>query len=164
MSKIPFKKLKGIFFMLRIRALRKFIFVLLCLFYIVIYPRPQELYQMDIFKGAQVLFYSNTLPDINVDWLNNGINYEIRTDYDNAENIRKAITPLFQTVILKGDIDKVLRYLKISVKESVRINGGQLISGYSQIVRCREEGGVNVQVYCKESKIYVGSPVIEGSY
>jgi hypothetical protein len=119
---------------------------------------------MDIFKGAQVLFYSGTLPDIDADWLNNGINYEIRTDYDNAGNIRKAITPLFQTVILEGDISKVLRYLKISVKESVLINGGRLISGYSQIVNCREESGINVQVYCKESKIYVGSPVIEGSY
>ncbi len=149
--------------MLKIRAFRKFLFVLLCLLYIGVYPRPQELYQMSIFQGGEVLFYCDTLPPFKVNWLDNGINYEIKTGFDDAHKVRQAISPLFQTVIIKGDLNNVLRYLKISVKDRAEINGGLLISGYSQIVKCRERNGINIQIYFKEGKIYAGSPAIEGT-
>lgn len=147
------------------RIIRKLLLVLFCLLYICIYPRPAEVYSLRLFDKAEVLFYLAQKPPIICDYVFNGINYEIRTNEKQAQSIRRAINkPLYQTVIFSGDMDKVLRHLKISVKEKAFICGGTLISGYSQIVKADAEKGVNVQIYGKKGRIYIGSPFIFGGY
>jgi hypothetical protein len=173
MSIIPFRQFERYFFMqknnVRSRTLRKIFFVLICLLYIaVFYPRPIELYQLRLFCDAVVLFYTDEVPDGLSDCYveHNGLNYEITTDLKHAKSLRASIKNLtYQTVVFKGSLDDVKRYLGLKNPQKIYIGGGVLLSGYSGMIKgARLGSGDNVQIFCKGSLIYIGNPVIFGSY
>lgn len=147
-----------------LRIFRKILLVLFSLLYITIYPRPAELYSLRLFDEAEILFYTKTTPPANYSYINNGINYEIKTDKKGAEKLRQITEPMYQTAIITGDINAVLRYLGLCIIEKAALEGGVLYSGFSTIVKSRREKGINVQIYAKEKTIYIGSPLIFGSY
>ncbi|MDD4003100.1 MAG: hypothetical protein PHE12_02785 [Clostridia bacterium] len=148
---------------------RKIFFILICLLYItVFYPRPIELYQLRLFYDAAVLFYTDEQPvGLSSCFVqNNGLNYEITTDLRHANSLRASIKNVtYQTVIFNGSLDYVKRYLGLKNPQKTVIGGGVLLSGYSGIIKGGRLGsGDNVQIYCKGNLIYIGNPVIFGSY
>jgi len=149
------------------RVMRILFLMIFCLIYIAAYPRPCEVYRLKLFYNAKVLFYADSLPQNynSCEVTNNGINYELKTDLINAYKIRDSIDVKYQTVIFEGNIDYVLRYLKIQIRQNINFNGGILIHGYCpQIKGNVAENGVNIQIFAKEGDIYIGNPVIFGSF
>lgn len=147
-----------------VRIIRKSLLVFFCFLFIAVYPRPAEVCSLKLFQKAEILFYTQTEPQTELPYFFNGVNYQITTDEKGAQAVRQTIEPLCQTAIFYGDINAVLRYLKVCVKENLQIGGGTLISGYSGLIKGRTVKGVNIQIYQKGDKIYLGSPLICGSY
>ena len=148
------------------KILRKIIIVIFVLLYIGVYPVPTELYQLKLFYEGDVLFYTDQLPqNFEGNTIFNGINYEIKTDRKNAKILWEKIDIKYQTIIFKGSLDSVLRYLKVLNAESIIIAGGTLVTGSSYLIKGNKlSNGVNVQVFAKNGDIYIGNPVIFGSY
>lgn len=154
--------------------LRKLFILLFCAVYIISYPVPVEVQDLGLFFDAQVLFYTNKVPDNlkECDVLSNGINFEIKTNLINAKKIRNSIDVLYQTVIFEGDINYVLKFLKIAEYKTLEFDGGTLITGYCPLIKGKtitnkqafDDQRINIQIFTKKNKIFIGNPVIFGSY
>ena len=148
--------------------LRKASSLLFLAAYIFLYPSPIEVYSLNFSDNAQVFFYSEEMPanTQNCTVINTGSYYEIKTDSENAKKIRDIINVSYQTVVFNGNADYVIRYLGINNFSIAEIEGGRLYTGYSAIINGRKlcGGRINIQVYCKNGLIYIGNPVIYGSY
>ena len=152
------------------KSLRKAVLLLLAAFYIISYPVPQELFQLELFSKATVKFYACSLPEelYGEGVVYNGINYEITTNLEGAEALRKVLEPTYQTVIFKGKAFYALRYLRPRIIERQEIAGGILYTCYSYMISGREimyKGRrVNLQIFEKEGAVQMGSPAIFGSF
>lgn len=148
------------------RFSRKFFLSLFALILIWMYPQPVKLHNLDFFYSGTVLLYVDRLPqNFKGSFINNGINYEIKTDKQNAENLLNDFNVKYQTIIFEGNIDFVLQYLNIKNSKTEEIEKGRLITGYSHIIKGNTlNNGINIQVYVKDRKIYIGNPTIFGSY
>lgn len=148
--------------------LRKASSIIFTAVYIFLYPSPTEIYDLKLFSKAEVYFYMQEQPKIteNCTVINTGSYFEIKTDLKNAKKISEMADISYQTVVFYGNADYVLRYLKINNFSVAEIEGGILYTGYSQIISGKKlyGGKINIQVYCKNGEIYIGNPVIYGSY
>lgn len=148
----------------QVRIFSSFIFLLI---YILIFPVPQKVYGlrgMGISGSDDVLIYTTEKTG---DSVYTGDYYEVRTTVKDLKSTKdKTFISEFITVIFEGDSGHVLRELNIKNAKVSQINGGTLYTGFSQRIQGRTvlSGSVNVQVYCKDNIIFIGTPTIYGSY
>jgi len=130
-------------------------------------PYKHDLYSFAAAQGSKIYIYAG---GITGDLENCRIReirpyLEIETDADNYKRVlRCAEGVMYVTIEYKGSPDAALRYLNIKNKTVYGINGGELITGYSDSVSGRTLSGVNVQVYQKDGKVIIGCPTIYGGY
>lgn len=109
----------------------------------------------------------------NATLINNGNGYIIKTDINNALNIKKNVSNILgesvSFVSNKNVINKIIKYYNIKIFKSEKIGEIEVCYGFSNKLNSTQkvnidENIINIQIAFKENVLTIGTPIILGEY